>query len=343
MNRTAIQILRQLATGPKDFWQLILKQDSSIKEFVEELKRLQNGKLIKKEGSVFKLIPGKEERKIHKYLESFCRTCQNGIDPDRIKNFKERFEKLSIGRPLPREDYDQGFMRKIDTLKRALFMYERGDVEEKDIFILGDDDLLSLALGLMGLARSITVVEIDKRITDFIKKRAREERIPTIQIVNYNVLEPLPESFCERYDTFVTDPVETSAGLKVFLERCIQTLKKTGSSGYFGLTHLEASLKKWYEIERFLLNCNFVITDILRDFSFYPEDDNRWERFYQTYRVSREMPHLGLPGVDWYRSSFIRIEAVDSISLPSLTFPRSFSELYLDEETWATPHPSIKN
>jgi len=55
MNRRKEQILRQLVSGPKNLWQLIRTQDSSIKEFVEELKRLEKSRIIKKEGSLFKL------------------------------------------------------------------------------------------------------------------------------------------------------------------------------------------------------------------------------------------------------------------------------------------------
>ncbi len=337
MNRTLIQILRELATGPKTFWQLISKQDSSIREFVEQLKNLVGQGLVEREKNLFKLTTDNLPVKICKIGDFRCRICGDGIDPARADKLKKKFVEAARERPLPREDFDQGFMRKEDTLKRAFFMYERGDVEEKNIFILGDDDLLSLALGLMEVAKLITVVEVDSRIINFIKRRAKELDISSIQVIKYNALDALPSDLCGNYHTFVTDPVETHSGLKIFLGRCIQSLKGSGCSGYFGLTHLEASLKKWYEIEKFLLDCNFVITDILRDFSFYPEADNRWERFYSTYRVLKEVPGIGLPRVNWYRSSFLRVEATDKINLPPLPSLNSFKELYFDEETWATP------
>ncbi|MBE0477621.1 bis-aminopropyl spermidine synthase family protein [Candidatus Aerophobetes bacterium] len=339
MSRTEYQILRLLATGPKDFWQLISKQDTSIKEFAQELKNLCRRGVIKKENGLFELNREKIDRKINKYFESCCRVCGDGIDFTRdFKTLLNNFEKAVEKRPLPREEYDQGFMRIEDTVKRAIFMYERADVEKKNIFILGDDDLLSLAIGLMGFANLVTVAEVDERIVDFIRKRAKDLGISSIRTVNYNALNELPFNLCGQYDTFVTDPVETLPGLKIFIARCMKSLKGAGSSGYFGLTHLEASLKKWWEIEKFLLNCSFVITDILRDFSLYPEDENRWEKFYQSYRLIKEIPDVGLPGVDWYRSSFFRIEAVNEINFLQLPLLSFSEELYLDDETWATPH-----
>jgi hypothetical protein len=325
MNRIKEQILRQLVSESKNLWQLIRTQDSSIKEFVEELKELEKSKIIKKEGSLFKLNKNLKI-KSHPYFESKCEGCGQGISLNKdFIHIKERFQEVVRKRPSPKEDYDQGFMRGEDTLKRAVFMYERGDVEGKEIFILGDDDLLSLAIGLMELAQRITVVSTKKL------------NLSNIEVLRYNVLDQLPSQLQASYHTFATDPVETWVGFKIFVGRCIQTLKGPECSGYFGLTHLEASLKKWYEMERFLLNCNLVITDILRDFSFYPEEENRWQRFYRTYRLCREVPDAELPQVDWYRSSFLRVEAVDRINLPPLPEPASLQELYFDEESWATP------
>lgn len=338
MNRIEQQILRQLVSAPKDFWELIKNQDSSIKEFVEALKRLEKLKIIKREGSIFKLNQKNLKEEPRPYRECRCNCCGQGISLDKdFMDIREEFREMVRGRPSPREDYDQGFMRTEDTLRRATFMYERGDLEKKSIFILGDDDLLSLAIGIMRMSKEITVVEIDERIVDFITGAARKFGLSQIKVLRYDVLEKLPSHLQERYDTFATDPVETWTGFKIFLGRCIQSLRGSGCSGYFGLTHLEASLKKWYEIEKFLLKCNLVITDILRDFSLYPETENQWQRFYKSYRLCREIPHLNLPRVDWYRSSFFRVEAVDKIELPSLPTPSSAEELYFDEESWATP------
>lgn len=336
MNRTARQILRQLVKGPKGFWHLIRHQDSSIKEFIDTLRDLEDSKTIKREGSVFKL--NTKNLIAEPYRDFGCEVGEGKFNlSEDFMHLKERFGEVVRERPLPKEDYDQGFMRKEDTVKRAVFMYERGDVEGKDIFILGDDDLLSIALGLMKLARSITVVEADRRIVRFITAKAKELNLQNVQAIEYNALNDLPPDLYGRCHTFVTDPVETWLGFKVFVGRCIQALKGKGCSGYFGLTHLEASLKKWYEFEKFLMDCSFVITDILRDFNFYPEDENKWQKFYESYRLCKEVPDVGLPEIDWYRSSFIRIEAVDSINYPKLPPSLSPQQLYFDEETWATP------
>jgi len=38
---------------------------------------------------------------------------------------------------------------------------------------VGDDDLTSLALGITGLPRKVKVLEVDKRLVEYINKRLR--------------------------------------------------------------------------------------------------------------------------------------------------------------------------
>jgi hypothetical protein len=76
-----------------------------------------------------------------------------------------------------------------------------------------------------------------------------------------------------------------------------------------------------------------VITDILRDFSWYPERENDWEEFYKGYHMLKEIPYeIGSPNIDWYRSTLLRIEMTEELNFAE-------EDLYMDEETWATPQP----
>jgi len=215
------------------------------------------------------------------------------------------------------------------------FIYQRGDLEGAEIFILGDDDLLSVAMGLTGMAQRITVVEIDPRLTYFIEHFCKKWGIGNITVKQYNVLEELPKEALGKYDVFVTDPVETHRGFKLFVGRCLSALKGPESSGYIGLTHREASLKKWAEFQRFFLDSGLVVTDILRNMTTYPEEENKFEHFYETYEIMGKMD-LPIPEVDWYKSSFLRVEVIEPIKV-QVPQVKDFQELYFDEESWATP------
>ncbi len=327
------QVLRALKKRPMTFWELINEQDAYIIGFFETLQNLIKEGIIEYKDHRFFL---KKNISIKERIDTFCPTCKIGVEVNGFfQEVYNKFLKITEDRPIPLEDYDQGFVRPIDTIRRMVFIYERGDLEGGEIFILGDDDLLGVAIGLTGMAQRITIMEIDQRLISFIERVCRNEGIKNISVHQYNVLDPLPEEKLRKYDVFITDPVETYLGFKLFLSQCISTLKGVGCSGYIGLTHREASMKKWAEFQRFFLNSGLVVTDILRNMTIYPEKENHFEHFYETYEIMSKMD-LPLPEVDWYKSSFLRLEAVEELKADA-PLVNDFEELYFDEESWATP------
>ncbi|MDF2953192.1 MAG: Aminopropyltransferase BpsA [Thermodesulfobacterium sp.] len=337
LERIKKQILRQLIKKPSTFWELINYQDSHITAFLQAIRELIDENLVEYKKPFFRIT---DNVNTFSYKDSGCLLCSPFSKDSYWKKILDKFLEIVKDRPLPTSDFDQGFIRPEDTLKRTAFIYERGDLEDTEIFILGDDDLISLSMALTGLPKRIVVVEIDKRINKFIKEKTQEIGYTNLETYNYNVINDLPEELKKKFDVFVTDPVETQKGLKLFINRCISALKGEGSVGYMGFTHREASLKKWYNFEKFLIESGFVITDILRDFTTYPEKENQWEDFYRTYRIMKEFD-LELPNVDWYKSCFIRFEVVEGPKILNIPLPKNIKELYFDDEAWATPLPSF--
>jgi len=332
------QVLRALKRRPMSFWELINYQDAHLVAFFETIKDLLEEGIIRQEDGLLRLAKDVDVRPLE---DTLCHCCGLGVE---IKGFFqeifEKFAKICEKRPLPTSDYDQGFIRPVDTMKRVVYLYQRGDLEGSDIFILGDDDLFSVAATLTGMPRKVVVVEIDERLNRFLRDYAKQYGVNNLEVYDYNVIEELPAEFRGKFDVFVTDPVETKKGLKLFVGRCLESLKGPGSAGYMGFTHREASLRKWFDFERFILQAGLVITDILRDFTTYPERENRWEDFYRTYEIMKKM-ELPLPDVDWYKSCFVRFEVIEGPTLPPFDKPKDLKELYFDEESWATPLPSF--
>ncbi|MGQ9472962.1 MAG: bis-aminopropyl spermidine synthase family protein [Candidatus Caldatribacteriaceae bacterium] len=339
MNRYETQILRSLKEGPKSFWRLLDEQDEHISGFVERLKTLWKENLVVyKDGKFMLTEEGREKSSmIPPYRRTTCPQCRGGYNPSIFEEAFSWYAELVENRPLPNLDFDQGFMTKEDIFARVSFLYERGDLEGQKILIVGDDDLFSLALATTGLPKSITVLEIDPRLVEFIRKRSQENHFP-IEVHQYNVADPYPLS--EHYfQVFLTDPVESERGLIATLSRGAQALEKWGAL-YFGLTTVESSWRKWYNIEKALLDMNFVITDIVRRFSSYPDSYNHFDENFYDRTMMRRLLEVELPlpaDADWFRSSFIRCEAIEEpkpIVVGGVPFDRSF---YLDDETMATP------
>ncbi|MGQ9623378.1 MAG: bis-aminopropyl spermidine synthase family protein [Candidatus Caldatribacteriaceae bacterium] len=339
MFRYEAQILRSLKESPKSFWKLLDEQDEHIKGFVERLRRLIDKGLIQYNDGKFFLTPSGKERAVNLLprQEVRCTHCHGGYEYRAFEKAFALYCKLTEGRPLPNLDFDQGFMPEGDVFARVVLLYERGDLEAQEILILGDDDLLSLALASTRLPASVTVLEVDRRIVDFIAWRSQEYNLG-INVLEYNAAEPYPLKE-HAFSVFITDPVESEKGLRITLSRGAQALKEGGAL-YFGLTTIESSWKKWYNVEKMLLDMGFVITDVLRRFSVYPDSDNHFgEEFYDRTMMRKLMDfEFPLPAdADWFRSSFIRCEAVrepEPLFVGGVDFDADF---YLDSETMATP------
>jgi len=341
LERTKKQILRSLLAGPKTFWRLIREQDSHLAHFTAVLGEIVREGLVcnsdHRLGLTEKGRKAAREWKLQPLQPLGCPTCggKGLVLEGRFSEVERRFRELAQRRPPAVPEFDQGCVDPTSTVARVALMYLRGDLEGRDLFVLGDDDLTSVAAALTGMAGHITVLEADERLVAFIADMAERQGWSNLEVRQYDVRHPLPAELHGRFDTFVVDPVETLPGIGLFLSRCVQALKGAGSAGYLGLTHLEASRQKWFAIQRLILNMNLVITDTIRDFHEYElERDDFLKRDYPLLRYAPG--HLPPPDLNWYTSSFIRLEAVAQPRvIPDYELPQG-PDLYFDAEAYAT-------
>lgn len=340
MHRIKKQILQAIIEGSSSVYALVDKQDASLAEFVVEIEKMEQENLIKREGNKV-LLTNKGlrlcENQNIKGLGVACKQCGGtGYSVHGFfGNVLQEYRKIASTRPESVEQYDQGFISDEGIIQRVEFIYERGDMVNSEILVVGDDDLLSIAIALTGMVKHVTAVDIDKRIVDYINKIADSYSLP-LEAYVYDVQRDFPEDFKSKYQVFVTDPVETIPGLMLFLSRGVSALKGIGCSGYFGLTTLEASREKWYEIQKMILDMNFVITDIKRRFSVYPMEKKSFLRYQHKLPIFKKLGTMD--DYDWFRSSFFRIEAVDT-PIPLFEGEKVMEEkFYIDEESLATPH-----
>ncbi|GIW67447.1 MAG: hypothetical protein KatS3mg096_315 [Candidatus Parcubacteria bacterium] len=328
MRRFYNQILQAISIGKKNVWEIIDYCDLSLFEFVKNFPKNRIEKLFEKVKNNINL------KKIKNIEDLSCNICQGtGYKIDKFfTQILKEYKKEVRNRPEALEIYDQGYINPEGVIRRIEFIYERGDLLNSRILIIGDDDLISIALGLTYLTKEIVVLEIDERLINFINDKARQLKL-NVKAYRYNVENELPKNLQRKFDIFITDPVETLPGIKLFLSRGMTGLKDKGSSGYFGLTTLEASLKKWYQIERFLLDSGFVITDIKRKFNQYPGTTEAIEEKLPI----RSIYNNKIKAEEWYKSSFIRIEAINK---PKIFYKQKLilgENLYRDNESLATP------
>ncbi len=253
-----------------------------------------------------------------------CPRCLGrGVDLSVLAAVREQFSTIAADRPVAVRRYDQAYMVEDATLARVAYLWGQGDLSGKDVLVIGDDDLVSIAAALTREPARIVVLEVDQRLIDFINQVAQSHDL-AIEAVTYDVCQPLPERFHARFDTFVCDPSESFGGLTAFLTRCLLGLRGQGAAGVFGLSRHEASLSKWLRLQRWLNERSAVITEIRSDFSQY----QNWP-YVEEMKAWSFLPVRVHPDKPWYQSSLIRVELLDRPELRNESFT---NEIFLDEE-----------
>ncbi|MDI3502005.1 MAG: N4-bis(aminopropyl)spermidine synthase [Archaeoglobi archaeon] len=273
-----------------------------------------------------------ERYQISKTERLLCECCGGrGLSIESFKEILRDFISLTSGRPEPKHEFDQAFVTPETVISRVALMLSRGDLKGKDVFVLGDDDLISIALMLTGLPRRIAVLDIDERLISFIEDAASQIGFERIDIFVFDLREPLPDYAKGKFSTFITDPPETPDAIRCFVGRGISSLRGPGCAGYFGLTRIESSLDKWRELQKILLNeFNVVITDVIKDFNEYVN----WGYMEHT-KAWKLTPLKSHPKRNWYRSYMFRIQTLRN----SKGFDEKINiskELYEDEESSTT-------
>ena len=293
MDNQEFQVIKALLSGDKNFWEILINVDGTIRNLFEKLEKLQKEDIIEYDGENFSV---KEKEKYNYLLK------------DDFEN--EIFMQIAKERPKSLIKYFQAPLNDKSIFSRLEFIYERGDLAGKEFFVMGDDDLFSILLALTGLAKRIVVVEIDKRITSLIRQVSGKHKL-NIEVIDYNCSDELPEELTHKFDVLITDPVETEKGFTAFLSRGIEAIRHPGSA-YFGLTEIECSAKMWHNFQKDINNMNLIITDCLRKHSFYKNDEKSEEtQKHDELKLSKEAPFsIPSPDREWYNSTFIRLQTV---------------------------------
>jgi S-adenosylmethionine decarboxylase proenzyme len=201
-----------------------------------------------------------------------------------IEKLPEEFAYLNVlkdilnNRPVPEFALDQSHADFSTIIKKVLYLLKKGDIEGRKIIFLGDDDSISIALGMTKLADEITIVDIDIRVLEFITQSAKTLKFKNFKVLHHDLRESCPEAIMNNYDVVIMDPPYTIEGLRLFLKRAKQVLKSTikiNNKQYpiigkkcllsFGNKPPEQTQK----LQLALLDHGFIINEMLPDFNHY--------------------------------------------------------------------------
>jgi predicted methyltransferase len=179
----------------------------------------------------------------------------------------EKLRDYLSRRPSADPTLDQAHATPETALRRALYMLDGGSLAGRTALFLGDDDLTSVAAGLLNVAKGITVVDIDVRLLETITRISKEESLG-IECVLHDLREPLPEELMGAFDTFLTDPPYTTPGLELFLSRGIQALRWRKTSTAY-LAYPDKPPLEMLEAHGAILGMGLYVDELIPRFNMY--------------------------------------------------------------------------
>jgi predicted methyltransferase len=214
-------------------------------------------------------------------LDITCAVCAGHgiVIPDSLKAEVERLAEIITSAPSVDVTLDQAPCYPDTAMRRALLMLQNGALEGKRVLLLGDDDSVSIAIGLLGralrkndltkgdLTRGVTVVDADERRISFLRDAAAREQL-SLEVIHHDLRRPLPAGLLRSFDTIETDPPYTLEGARLFLARgCEALAPEADGHCFFSFTHWPAS--QMLELQKVFTELGLAVRAVWPNFNRY--------------------------------------------------------------------------
>ncbi|ENJ9654503.1 bis-aminopropyl spermidine synthase family protein [Clostridium botulinum] len=201
-----------------------------------------------------------------------------------ISNADKIKEQLSLNlnnifenRPKADVSVDQSKCTLETAIKRALLCLENNCLIGKNILCVGDDDLISVSIGMllhtlysgnMNLCKTkIYVLDSDQRILDYICEIGKLYDLP-VNCYNIDFRDSIPNEYISKMDCLYTDPPYTLSGMKLFLSRGLECLKNSVSLNVF-LSYAHKSQEEMLKIHKIFIELGLSALRIMPKFNRY--------------------------------------------------------------------------
>jgi N4-bis(aminopropyl)spermidine synthase len=170
----------------------------------------------------------------HPDLTGACPCCGgSGLAvPDALAGLAAVLEQAAAGAPQAKPELDQTHCTVGTKIRRVLRMHEAGALAGRRILLLGDDDLISVAiaafaaaLGLRSGIERLAVIDTDPEVLTWAGERiAGTGADVDVELIEHDLRAPLPAGLAGGFDVACTDPPYTVAGAELFLSRAVAGL-----------------------------------------------------------------------------------------------------------------------
>jgi len=194
--------------------------------------------------------------------------------PAGLAGLAAELELAAAGMPAAKLELDQTHCTVDTKLRRVLRMHEAGALAGQRVIVLGDDDLISLAIAAFAALpaaaarpRRLAVVDCDPDLLAYLGGRAAAHGVP-VELIGHNLREPLPAGLAGEFDVACTDPPYTVAGAELFLSRAVSALAG-GAGGHvffsFGARRPEETLRT----QRLIADLGLTVRSLVPGFNSY--------------------------------------------------------------------------
>jgi len=165
-------------------------------------------------------------------LSGICPHCggRGTIIPGELAGLEDTLQTAADGAPGAKAELDQTHCTVATKLGRVLRLHAAHALAGQRILLLGDDDLISVAIaqfaawtGSPAMIRRLAVVDADPDVLAWIGEQAAGTGV-AVELVEHDLRQPLPAGLTGAFDVAMTDPPYTVAGAELFLSRAVSGL-----------------------------------------------------------------------------------------------------------------------
>lgn len=176
-----------------------------------------------------------------------------------VEALAEAIASRAKGRPRVKRELDQVWLTPRSVARRALRLVEAGE-PGRGLLFLGDDDLTSLALRLLG--HDATVVDVDEELVAFLGAAGVDARV-------HDLREPLDRGLRGRFGAVLSDPPYAPEGFALFGSRAVEALAVDDARYWVAFGWSRRASERGLAKQRLLGDLGFVAEEVVPDFGEY--------------------------------------------------------------------------
>src|SRR5215469_1073374 len=207
-----------------------------------------------------------------RHVDGRCPQCEGLglLVPAELKTLADELELVARDAPQARPELDQSHCTVATKIHRVLKLHDSGALDGKRVILLGDDDLISLAIArfanLTGVGpKAVAVVDTDPAVLNWIGGQAGAL---DVTLVEHDLRQPLPAGLAGAFDVACTDPPYTVNGAGLFLSRAVSALRPgPGQHVFFSFGARRPA--EMLATQRLIADLGLVIRSLTPNFNSY--------------------------------------------------------------------------